>query len=143
MAQELLSELQPRKKVIEPSPDMQHQDHINKPTPTVARQVLLSEFLPAELEKRGLLGPNGIMPGKVLPSILSKLNPNVVGALTSLAAAPLSTLIPAIPNLPNILPTLAPDGTVGGAGIPLLPDLGGGLALDPSGLATVADDAGD
>ncbi|KAF7523617.1 hypothetical protein G7054_g11713 [Neopestalotiopsis clavispora] len=109
------------------------------PTPTLNRRDLLNDYLPDELQKRGLLGPGGIMPGKVLPSILSALNPNVVGALTSLAAAPLSTLIPAIPNIPNVLPTVAVDG---GAGIPLVPDLGG-VALDPSELATVADDASD
>ncbi|KAK6068130.1 WSC domain-containing protein [Seiridium cupressi] len=110
-----------------------------EPTPTLKHQNLLGEYFPAELEKRGLLGPGGIMPGKVLPSILSQLNPSVVGALTSLAAAPLSTLIPAVPNIPNILPTVTAEG---GAGIPLLPDLGG-VALNPAGLATVADDAGD
>lgn len=109
------------------------------PTPTLKHRDLLNDYLPNELQKRGLLGPGGIMPGKVLPSILSALSPNVVGALTSLAAAPLSTLIPAIPNIPNVLPTVAADG---GAGIPLVPDLGG-IALDPSELATVADDASD
>ncbi|ETS81824.1 hypothetical protein PFICI_06826 [Pestalotiopsis fici W106-1] len=111
----------------------------NSPTLTLKHRDLLNDYLPDELQKRGLLGPGGIMPGKVLPSILSALNPNVVGALTSLAAAPLSTLIPDVPDIPNILPTVAVDG---GAGLPLVPDLGG-IALNPSELATVADDASD
>lgn len=142
MAEASTPELQLRNNAPEPTHDLQQND-VGKPTPVVVYQNLLGDYLPTELEKRGLIGPGGILPGKVLPSILGNLSPNVVSVITQLAAAPLSTLIPAIPNIPNILPTLAPDAAVGGAGIPLLPGLGGAIPLNPAGLTTVADDASD
>lgn len=91
-------------------------------------------------DRRGFLGPNGIMPGKVLPGILSALGPNLAGLVTSVAAAPLSNVVPAVPNLSNALPTVPPDG---GAGLTLLPNVAPLPLPDLGHFATVADDAAD